>query len=53
MKINKFFVSILFFLFLANPIFALSVPSLTSPIVDNANLISDGVEQNINKQLQE
>ena len=53
MKINKFFVSILFFLFLANPIFALSVPSLTSPIVDNANLISDGVEQNINNQLQE
>ena len=53
MKINKFFVSILFFLFLANPIFALSVPSLTSPIVDNANLISDGVEQNINNQLEE
>lgn len=53
MKINKFFVSILFFLFLANTIFALSVPSLTSPIVDNANLISDGVEQNINNQLQE
>ena len=38
---------------MANPIFALSVPSLTSPIVDNANLISDGVEQNINNQLQE
>ena len=53
MKINKFFVSILFFLFLANPIFALSVPSLTSPIVDNANLISDGVEQNINNQLED
>ena len=53
MKINKFFVSILLSIFLANSIFALSVPSLTSPIVDNANLISDGVEQNINNQLQE
>ena len=53
MKINKFFVSILLSIFLANSIFALSVPSLTSPIVDNANLISDGVEQNINNQLEE
>ena len=53
MKINKFFVSILLSIFLANSIFALSVPKLTSPIVDNANLISDGVEQNINNQLQE
>ena len=53
MKINKFFVSILLSFFLVNSIFGLSVPSLTSPIVDNANLISDGVEQNINNQLQE
>ncbi|MBQ5847855.1 MAG: TPM domain-containing protein, partial [Treponema sp.] len=53
MKINKFFVSILLSIFLANSIFALSVPGLTSPIVDNANVISDGVEQNINNQLQE
>ena len=53
MKINKFFVSILLSFFLVNSIFALSVPSLTSPIVDNANLISDGVEQNINNQLEE
>jgi uncharacterized protein len=52
-KINKYFVSILLSLFFASSIFALSVPSLTSPIVDNANLISDGVEQNINYQLQE
>ena len=53
MKINKFFVSILLSFFLVNSIFGLSVPSLTSPIVDNANLISDGVEQNINNQLEE
>lgn len=53
MKINKFFVSILLSFFLINSIFGLSVPSLTSPIVDNANLISDGVEQNINNQLEE
>ena len=53
MKINKYFVSILLSLFFASSIFALSVPNLTSPIVDNANLISDGVEQNINNQLQE
>ena len=53
MKINRFFVSILLSFFLVNSIFALSVPSLTSPIVDNANLISDGVEQNINNQLEE
>ena len=53
MKINKYFVSILLSLFFVSSIFALSVPSLTSPIVDNANLISDGVEQNINNQLQE
>ena len=38
---------------MVNSIFGLSVPSLTSPIVDNANLISDGVEQNINNQLEE
>ena len=53
MKINRFFVSILLSFFLVNSIFGLSVPSLTSPIVDNANLISDGVEQNINNQLEE
>ena len=53
MKINKYFVSILFSLFFASSIFALSVPNLTSPIVDNANLISDGVEQNINNQLED
>ncbi|MEE0879177.1 MAG: TPM domain-containing protein [Treponemataceae bacterium] len=53
MKINKYFVSILLSLFFASSIFALSVPNLTSPIVDNANLISDGVEQNINNQLED
>ena len=53
MKINKYFVSILLSCFLATSVFSLSVPSLTAPIVDNANLISDGVEQNINNQLQE
>ena len=53
MKINRFFVSILLSFFLVNSIFGLSVPSLTSPIVDNANLISDGVEQNINNQLED
>ena len=53
MKINRFFVAILLSFFLVNSIFGLSVPSLTSPIVDNANLISDGVEQNINNQLEE
>ena len=53
MKINKFFVSILLSCFLATSVFSLSVPSLTAPIVDNANLISDGVEQNINNQLEE
>lgn len=53
MKINKFFVSILLSLFFLSSIFALSVPNLTSPIVDNANLISDGVEQNINNQLED
>jgi uncharacterized protein len=52
-KINKYFVSILLSLFFASSIFALSVPNLTSPIVDNANLISDGVEQNINNQLED
>lgn len=53
MKINKYFVSILLSLIFASSIFALSVPNLTSPIVDNANLISDGVEQNINNQLED
>ncbi|MBQ1197077.1 MAG: TPM domain-containing protein [Spirochaetaceae bacterium] len=53
MKINKYFVSILLSLFFASSIFALSVPNLASPIVDNANLISDGVEQNINNQLED
>ena len=53
MKTNKYFVSILLSLFFASSIFALSVPNLTSPIVDNANLISDGVEQNINNQLED
>ena len=53
MKINKYFVSILLSLFFVSSIFALSVPNLTSPIVDNANLISDGVEQNINNQLED
>lgn len=53
MKINKYFVSILLSFFFASSIFALSVPNLTSPIVDNANLISDGVEQNINNQLED
>lgn len=53
MKINKYYVSILLSLFFASSIFALSVPNLTSPIVDNANLISDGVEQNINNQLED
>lgn len=53
MKINKYFVSILLSLFFASSIFALSVPNLTSPIIDNANLISDGVEQNINNQLED
>ena len=53
MKINKYFVSILLSLFFASSIFALSVPNLTSPIIDNANLIYDGVEQNINNQLED
>ena len=53
MKINKFFVSVLLSFFFVNSIFALAVPSLTSPIVDNANLISDGVEQNLNNQLED
>ena len=44
------FLSIILLVF-ASSGFALSVPKLTTPIVDNASLISDGVELNLNQQL--
>ncbi len=53
MKKNKFLLLILLSGFLLNSVFSLSVPELTAPIVDNANLISDGVEANLNNQLME
>lgn len=51
MKKNKLCVLVLLFGFTINSLFSLSVPNLTNPIVDNANLISDGVEINLNNQL--
>ena len=53
MKFNKFFVIILVTLFLQNSIFSLSVPNLSAPVVDNAKLISNRVEEKINNQLKE
>ena len=53
MKFNKFIVIILVTLFLQTSIFSLSVPSLSAPVVDNAKLISNRVEEKINNQLKE
>lgn len=51
MKKIKFLAIILLFFVFASFIFALEVPELTNPIVDKANLISDGVEISLNQQL--
>ena len=51
MKKIKFLSIILLVFVFASSGFALSVPKLTNPIVDNASLISDGVELNLNQQL--
>jgi uncharacterized protein len=53
MKKLKFLSIILLFFVLVSSAFGLEVPELTNPIVDNASLISDGVETNINNKLEE
>jgi uncharacterized protein len=53
MKKIKFLSIILLFFVLVSSAFGLEVPELTNPIVDNASLISDGVETNINNKLEE
>ncbi len=49
-KIKCLSIILVFFVF-ASSVFALDVPELTNPVVDKANLISDGVETSINQQL--
>ena len=53
MKKLKFLSIISLFFVLVSSAFGLEVPELTNPIVDNASLISDGVETNINNKLEE
>lgn len=51
MKKNKFIILFITFCIISSSLFALDVPSLTNPIVDNAGLVSEGVEANYNQQL--